>query len=326
VSVDEKPTYWPIFDWLKAIRDSNLSASEKNVAFVLSTYLNKSTGYGYPSQETIAAGASLGLRTVNRAINTLEQHQFISKKIHKTGAKRHQKKEIRTWNCGYEFSFPSEPRSATDAHRVSLRSATDAQSKDLLYANESLRYANECIYDTPQGRTNDLTNNDLKNTGVREFAKTMFTKLQATITGLGGEDADGWANQIDELLVLHDISLAELAGAFEWANANEFWRPVIRDPVSLGKHLPKVIDQMKSRKHGLSSAQEGSDTKSLPPRDTTNLTEKPEAEIAGLEKTMSMLPQDSHMRPQLQAQVDRLRMKLPPHQVASVQKLSRVLG
>ena len=54
-----------------AIRDSGLDLRAKLVAHTISTYMN-GAGDAYPSKATIARGASMGVRTADRAIERLE--------------------------------------------------------------------------------------------------------------------------------------------------------------------------------------------------------------------------------------------------------------
>jgi hypothetical protein len=62
--------------WRDAVRDSDLDSVAKCVAHTLATWLN---GYGtaYPSRETIARGASLSVRSVERALVRLEDAGFL---------------------------------------------------------------------------------------------------------------------------------------------------------------------------------------------------------------------------------------------------------
>jgi hypothetical protein len=64
--------------WRDAVRDSELDATAKLVAFVLSTYMN-GRGCARPSKETLAAGASLssGRRAVDHAVDRLEGAGFL---------------------------------------------------------------------------------------------------------------------------------------------------------------------------------------------------------------------------------------------------------
>ena len=58
-------------EWRDAVRDSGLDSNAKHVAHVLSTYMNGG-GQCWPSQELVAAGASISVRTVQRATARLE--------------------------------------------------------------------------------------------------------------------------------------------------------------------------------------------------------------------------------------------------------------
>jgi hypothetical protein len=62
--------------WRDAVRDSELDSVAKCVAHTLSTWLN-GHGTAYPSRETIAKGASLSVRSVERAIVRLEAAGFL---------------------------------------------------------------------------------------------------------------------------------------------------------------------------------------------------------------------------------------------------------
>jgi hypothetical protein len=62
--------------WRDAIRDSELDAPTKAVAFTLSTYMN-GRGFAYPSKAALAAGASVSKRTVDATVDRLEAAGFI---------------------------------------------------------------------------------------------------------------------------------------------------------------------------------------------------------------------------------------------------------
>jgi hypothetical protein len=65
--------------WRDAIRDSELDATTKLVAYTLSTYAN-GRGSAYPSRATIAAGAGISLRNlrpVDAALDRLEAAGFL---------------------------------------------------------------------------------------------------------------------------------------------------------------------------------------------------------------------------------------------------------
>ncbi len=63
--------------WRDAVRDSDeLDRTAKLVAFCLSTYMN-GHGFGWPSQDTLAAGASITDRAVYSATLRLESTGFL---------------------------------------------------------------------------------------------------------------------------------------------------------------------------------------------------------------------------------------------------------
>jgi hypothetical protein len=62
--------------WRDTVRDSDLDKTAKLVAFVLSTYID-SDGRAFPSQDTLAAGASLSDRAVAMATERLERAGFL---------------------------------------------------------------------------------------------------------------------------------------------------------------------------------------------------------------------------------------------------------
>jgi hypothetical protein len=66
--------------WRKAVAaTSNLSSTQKLVALVLSLHMNGDGASCFPSQETIAAEASLGLRAVRDALKTLDDRDYIAR-------------------------------------------------------------------------------------------------------------------------------------------------------------------------------------------------------------------------------------------------------
>jgi hypothetical protein len=62
--------------WRKAIRESDLDSTARLIAYTLSTWLN-GKGRAYPSREEIAAGAGVGVTTVDRALRRLEEAGFL---------------------------------------------------------------------------------------------------------------------------------------------------------------------------------------------------------------------------------------------------------
>lgn len=62
--------------WRDAIRESDLGATPKLVAFVVSTFVN-GRGGAYPSRATLAAGASLSVKAVDNALRRLERDGFL---------------------------------------------------------------------------------------------------------------------------------------------------------------------------------------------------------------------------------------------------------
>ena len=66
-----------VMEWRDAVRDSDLPASVRLVAFALSTRMS-SSGNAYPSKERIAADCGLSKRTVDVAIDRLEGAGLLS--------------------------------------------------------------------------------------------------------------------------------------------------------------------------------------------------------------------------------------------------------
>jgi hypothetical protein len=62
--------------WRDAIRDSDLRATSKLVAYTLSTYAN-GRGGAYPARQTLARGSSLTVKAVDTAIRDLETGGFL---------------------------------------------------------------------------------------------------------------------------------------------------------------------------------------------------------------------------------------------------------
>jgi Helix-turn-helix domain len=63
--------------WRDAVRDSELDRTAKLVAHTLGTYADRD-GVAFPSEQTIAEGASLGSRnSVRKSVNALEQAGFV---------------------------------------------------------------------------------------------------------------------------------------------------------------------------------------------------------------------------------------------------------
>src|SRR5690349_10664891 len=62
--------------WRDIVRDSTLSWRAKLTAYVLSTYMD-SNGRAYPSIATLAAGASIGKKSIDKALPELEAAGFL---------------------------------------------------------------------------------------------------------------------------------------------------------------------------------------------------------------------------------------------------------
>lgn len=62
--------------WRIAVRESNLDATAKLVAFTLDTYMDR-RGIAWPSRPSLATSSSLGVRTVDRALIRLENAGLI---------------------------------------------------------------------------------------------------------------------------------------------------------------------------------------------------------------------------------------------------------
>jgi hypothetical protein len=64
--------------WRNALRDdTTLSTAAKAAGFVLTTYAN-GTGAARPARHTIAAGMTASVRTVDKALDELEQAAFLT--------------------------------------------------------------------------------------------------------------------------------------------------------------------------------------------------------------------------------------------------------
>ena len=57
--------------------DTDLPATEKFVLLTIANFVNETTGYAWPSQDTIARKASLTRQTVNKAIKSLVRKNYL---------------------------------------------------------------------------------------------------------------------------------------------------------------------------------------------------------------------------------------------------------
>jgi Helix-turn-helix domain len=132
--------------WRDALRDSSLDNTAKAVGFVLSTFANAS-GYAYPSRETLARGASLGLRTVDAAISSLEAAGFVliersrgrsSHRYTLTLPATAQELRRSEWTTAQELQGkPRSSRHATVQNGASNRAGAAGESSKPLKAYES---------------------------------------------------------------------------------------------------------------------------------------------------------------------------------------------
>lgn len=65
------------FDWIRGIRDSQLTATAKHVAHVLATFMDGETGECFPSRGRVALGVGRSPSTVTRALRELEREGWI---------------------------------------------------------------------------------------------------------------------------------------------------------------------------------------------------------------------------------------------------------
>lgn len=75
-----------IAEWRNAIRDSDLDATAKLVALVLSTYMN-SAGECYPARATLAKNCRCAVRTVERAVTRIESAGLLD--VSRTAGRGH---------------------------------------------------------------------------------------------------------------------------------------------------------------------------------------------------------------------------------------------
>ena len=75
-----------LFEWRKALRDSDATLIEKAVGHVLACYMS-TDGACFPSISTIARGASCSKRTVDHALTGLERRGLL--RIEHGGGLRH---------------------------------------------------------------------------------------------------------------------------------------------------------------------------------------------------------------------------------------------
>lgn len=68
----------PLFRWRQAILDSELRSTERLVALVLSTHMDRHGASCYPSLTTIARESGVSRRTVLRALAALELAGLLS--------------------------------------------------------------------------------------------------------------------------------------------------------------------------------------------------------------------------------------------------------
>ena len=66
----------PVQSWRRDVLNADLGTAGKAVALALSVYVN-GQGEGYPSRATLAAAASVSVRTVDRAIERLERLDLV---------------------------------------------------------------------------------------------------------------------------------------------------------------------------------------------------------------------------------------------------------
>ena len=95
------------FTWRSAILKSNLSAGQKLVSLVISTYMNDHGTGAFPSQETIASDASTSVRSVQRSLKVLHADGWLRIAQHGYAGQKWRRNE-------YEVRFPKNVRKGGD--------------------------------------------------------------------------------------------------------------------------------------------------------------------------------------------------------------------
>jgi hypothetical protein len=72
-----------LFEWRKAIRDSDLRCSQKCVLYVIGFFMDLDGAGAFPSQQTIANGAGLKVRHVRNVLGALEEDGWIGRQVEK---------------------------------------------------------------------------------------------------------------------------------------------------------------------------------------------------------------------------------------------------
>lgn len=67
----------PLFTWRSAVCDSDLPPTARHVALTLSLHMNERGGSCFPSREELARETGLSVRTVDKAIRTLEDAGWL---------------------------------------------------------------------------------------------------------------------------------------------------------------------------------------------------------------------------------------------------------
>jgi Helix-turn-helix domain len=73
--------------WRHALRESGLSPTAKSVGQHLANYMNNTTGYAWPSVDTLAGDSGWHRRTVQHALDELEAKGYMTRL--KGGGRRH---------------------------------------------------------------------------------------------------------------------------------------------------------------------------------------------------------------------------------------------
>lgn len=117
--------------WVGAMaRDAELPPVQLKVAAAVGTYFNNKSGVSYQSQQTIAKDTGLGIATVRRALQSLEERGYLLIQRHDLGTKTRKKRDGGTHDFRAAGGVPNVYAPAISSVRLDESSGRDLFGKD----------------------------------------------------------------------------------------------------------------------------------------------------------------------------------------------------
>lgn len=185
--------------WKLAVRDSDLSSTDRLVAYTLALRMNPHGGSCFPSLELLARETGLHRSTVHASIQRLEQAHFLT--VRHPNVSRHETGEIRRraqGRSGYSNDYVARFPNETVAHDERSRTTTVAVTPTVVLADDNGR--------SPRIEPSSQATRISQGEFVRELVSPFFGDPQIPKT-----EKDLWEPLVAEMSKHHGDLAIELA-------------------------------------------------------------------------------------------------------------------